>query len=70
MKLLTPHGILLLHDTHPIDEKAISPERCGDGYKAIFELSKNVKDWEMVTLPVHPGLTICRKRSVQLSWGE
>lgn len=69
-QLLRPHGMLLLHDTHPIDMAATDQERCGDGYLSIDELSRLTTDWEMVTIPVHPGLTVCRKRTTQLSWQE
>lgn len=69
-QLLRPHGMLLLHDTHPIDMAATAQERCGDGYLSIDELSRLTAEWEMVTIPVHPGLTVCRKRTTQLSWQE
>ncbi|WP_230969329.1 class I SAM-dependent methyltransferase [Nitrogeniibacter aestuarii] len=69
-ELLTPHGIMMLHDTHPIDTAATSQERCGDGYLAIDRLSRQTDAFEMMTIPVHPGLTICRRRTTQLSWQE
>jgi predicted O-methyltransferase YrrM len=70
IELLRPHGIMLLHDTHPVDDLATSQERCGDGYIAIEELSRVSDEWEMMTIPMHPGLTVCRKRTKQLSWQE
>lgn len=63
-------GIILLHDGYPKDAFHTQKGLCGDGYKAIFELSKVTKDFEMVTLPFHPGLTICRKRIKQVPWLE
>lgn len=65
-----PHGLILLHDTHPMDKAATSPERCGDAYQAIESLSRKFEQFEMMTLPWHPGLTLCRKRTAQLAWQE
>jgi len=65
-----PHGLILLHDTHPLDKAATSQERCGDGYQAIEGLSRKSEQFEMMTLPWHPGLTLCRKRTAQLAWQE
>jgi hypothetical protein len=70
LPFVRPHGVILLHDTHPQDAAATDPERCGDGYLAIRQLSKQTGVFEMMTLPVHPGLTLCRKRQSQLSWQE
>jgi predicted O-methyltransferase YrrM len=70
LPFVAPHGLILLHDTHPIDEAATDGARCGDGYKAIERLSKETEQFEMMTLPLHPGLTLCRKRTAQLSWLE
>ncbi len=65
---VAPHGLILLHDTHPGDVSLIDPKFCGTAYSAISELSLENKEYEMVTIPVSPGLTICRKRKTQLSW--
>ena len=70
IEFLRPHGLLMLHDTHPLDEAATAAERCGDGYLSIDELSRQTERWEMMTVPLHPGLTLCRKRRAQLSWKE
>lgn len=67
---VSPHGLILLHDTHPGDESLISPQYCGTAYAAITELSQNNSEYELVTIPVSPGLTICRKRTSQLNWKE
>lgn len=65
---VAPHGMILLHDTHPGNVALTAPEFCGTAYLAISELSFENKEYEMVTIPVSPGLTICRKRKTQLSW--
>jgi predicted O-methyltransferase YrrM len=53
---ITLHGIILLHDTHPGDKSLIDPKFCGTAYAAISELSKENAEYEMVTIPVSPGL--------------
>jgi len=70
MSFLNPHGLLLLHDTHPLDLAATERLRCDDGHAAIGSLSRQCDEWEMITIPVHPGLTMCRKRTTQLKWQE
>jgi len=63
------HGLILLHDTHPKNIEFAQPSRyCCDAYKAVEELSRSTDKFEMMTIPVHPGLTLCRKRTTQLSW--
>lgn len=32
--------------------------------------SRHTTEYEMVTIPIPPGLIICRKRKTQLSWQE
>jgi len=65
-----PHGLILVHDTHPGDASLLDPGWCGDAYLAIDELQRDARDYEMMTIPVSPGLTLCRKRTSQLSWAE
>ncbi|WP_407313700.1 class I SAM-dependent methyltransferase [Desulfosporosinus sp. SB140] len=65
---VVPHGLILLHDTHPGNVQLIQPEWCGTAYLAIEELMKETRAYELMTIPVSPGLTICRKRQTQLSW--
>lgn len=68
--IVRPHGLILMHDGHPGDASLIRPNACGGVYQAVQELSAENKDYEMATIPMSPGLTICRKRTVQLSWQE
>lgn len=66
--MVSDQGIIIFHDAYPKNKKYASPEYCGDGYRAIWELSKISREFELVTIPVHPGLAICRKRNKQLAW--
>ncbi|HWP97962.1 MAG TPA: class I SAM-dependent methyltransferase, partial [Syntrophomonadaceae bacterium] len=67
---VAPHGLILMHDVHPGNEELIHPTWCGTAFLAAEELSRNTDEYEMMTIPVSPGLAICRKRKVQLSWQE
>ncbi|QGU00165.1 hypothetical protein SYNTR_1571 [Candidatus Syntrophocurvum alkaliphilum] len=70
LPFVAPHGLILLHDVHPGQQYLIQPEWCGTAYLAAEELSKHRDEYEMMTIPVSPGLSICRKRKTQLSWKE
>lgn len=65
---IVDNGLILLHDGYPENKKMTDPGYCGDGYKAIEELSKKTSNFEMCTIPMRPGLTICRKRKKQVKW--
>jgi hypothetical protein len=64
-------GFIFFHDTYPYDESFFSPLACGDVYKTALYIKENlIDDFEIVTLPFNPGLTIVKKikRSKQLSY--
>lgn len=68
---LIDDGIILLHDTYPINTEYLSPNLCYDSYKtALYIKNHMADDFEQVTLPFPPGATIIRKikRSKQLLW--
>lgn len=67
---VSDQGVILLHDGYPKDKKHTDQGYCGDGYKAIRALTAAAakEGYEMMTIPVHPGLTLCRKRSKHLPW--
>lgn len=65
---VSDQGIILLHDTYPKSTEFTASGYCGDGYKAIIELARHTDTYEMVTIPRHPGIAICRKRTKQLPW--
>ena len=62
------HGLILLHDTHPKNYQYADKGYCGDAYLVIEELKNHSDEFEMMTIPIHPGLTLIRKRKTQLSW--
>jgi len=64
--LIKNNGLILLHDSYPKDHESTDSKICGDGYKAIDELTRSANGYEMITILVHPGLTLCRKRDNHL----
>lgn len=67
---VSSHGVILIHDTHPADICETDPRLSDNAFEAIPILQEEADGYEMVTIPVSPGLTICRKRTNQLSWHE
>jgi len=65
---VTDNGLILLHDSFPKEKKGAMRGGAGTVYRAIEKLSKNTKEYEMVTIPIPPGLTILRKRKSQVHW--
>lgn len=64
-------GLILMHDTYPLNEMYTTSSYCDTSYLAAWEIrnSDHYKTrTELITLPVHPGLTIIRKSSRQLFW--
>ena len=70
LELLSDAGLLVLHDTYPRDYSFISEknEWCGDSYKVPNLIENNYKEMRLVTLPIHPGLTIVQKIFRQPHW--
>ncbi len=64
------HGIILLHDTHPKNLQYTDKGYCGDAYLVVEQLKNYQNEIEFMTIPIHPGLTLIRKRRTQLSWGN
>jgi len=60
---VAPHGLILLHDVHPGNAELTHPAWCGTAYQAAEELSRNNNAYEIMTIPVSPGLAVCRKRA-------
>jgi predicted O-methyltransferase YrrM len=65
---ITTRGLVLFHDTYPGSLEYSSPKFCGDGFLAIPILRAQLPDWNFVTLPVHPGLTLASRTDVLPEW--
>lgn len=64
-------GFIFFHDTYPINSDYFHPLQCNDVYKTALYIKENLIDeFEIVTLPIHPGVSIVKKikRSKQLIW--
>jgi methyltransferase family protein len=57
--LVSPDGLILIHDTNPETVEDTDPGLCGSAWRIVARLEGT---YEAVTLPYHPGLTIIRKR--------
>lgn len=56
------NGFVFFHDTYPYDKTLTQTHFCNDCYKTPIEIRKNFSnEWELVTLPFNPGVTICKK---------
>jgi hypothetical protein len=55
-------GFIFFHDTYPYDPSMFVPELCNDVYKTAQYIKTNLMDqFEIVTLPINPGVTIVKK---------
>lgn len=67
--IVNENGLIMMHDTFPIDERQIIKGRCSDSWKVAVHIRKNFsKDFEIITIPIHPGISIIRKSNKQLIW--
>jgi predicted O-methyltransferase YrrM len=66
---MSPDGIIFFHDTYPATKAETAQNLCGDCYKLPEHIRLNYnKEYEILTLPAHPGLSIARK--VKLHIGD
>ena len=68
-------GIILLHDTYPIDKKLLSESHCDSAWEAAAEIRRGYRrfQYEIMTFPgPWAGLSIMRKCSIDkhLFWYE
>jgi len=62
-------GLILLHDTYPVNERLLSPDRCGDAWIVAKSIHKHNNQFEIVTLPgPWAGLSIIRKVTKLHGW--
>jgi predicted O-methyltransferase YrrM len=70
-EMVIEDGFVLLHDTYPCDENMELPNHSYNAWEAALQIKQNFKDqWEILTLPFNPGLTIMKKinHKKQLIW--
>jgi predicted O-methyltransferase YrrM len=62
-------GIIFFHDCYPYSKEWTNPSLCGDGYKTSEVIrKKHFEEFEIITIPVNPGISMARKCSKQLAW--
>ena len=55
-------GFIFFHDTYPYDPVFFDPHACNDAYKTAHYIKQNfIDEFEIVTLPFNPGVTIVKK---------
>jgi hypothetical protein len=63
LKILNEFGVIILHDTDPIELKYIDPGYCGDSYKMDGWVRENYPDLDIMTLPIsEAGLTLIKRK--------
>lgn len=62
-------GYIFFHDCYPYSEYWTSPDLSGDAYKTSELIrKKHNHQFEILTIPVNPGISIARKCTKQLKW--
>lgn len=61
-------GVVCFHDTFPKDISFTSSKLCGDAYLAIPALQNRYPEWNFITLPIHPGLSIATRKNISPDW--
>lgn len=56
------NGFVIFHDTYPYSKEFMETKVRGECYKVPMYIKDNLHtEWELVTLPFNPGLTIAKK---------
>ena len=64
LKILNEFGMIILHDTDPMEKKLLEPIYCSDSYKIDVWLRKNYPDLDIMTLPIsEAGLTLVKRKN-------
>lgn len=62
LNILSEFGMIILHDTDPMEEMYLEPRYCGDSYKMDNWIRENYKDLDVMTLPLtQAGLTLVKR---------
>lgn len=63
LNILNKYGIIILHDTDPIDPSLFDDTRCSDSYK-IVDYIQSLNDYDIITFPfTEAGLSIIKRKS-------
>jgi predicted O-methyltransferase YrrM len=63
------NGFVILHDTYPYTKEFMETKVRGECYKVPMYIKENLHpEWEVVTLPFNPGLTILKKSPGSNIW--
>jgi predicted O-methyltransferase YrrM len=66
---LNNDGFIFFHDCYPYSIDDTSPSLCGDCYKTSEVIRKcHNTEFEIITIPIFPGISIARKCCKQLEW--
>ena len=66
---LNDDGIIFFHDTYPASEYWTHKDLCNDCYKTSEIIRKyHNNEFEIITFPINPGISIARKCKKQLFW--
>lgn len=65
--LVRDQGVIILHDTFPGVPALASSVECSNAWEFAAKLG-TTQEYESMTLPYSPGLTIVRKRTTHLPW--
>ena len=63
LKILNKYGIIVLHDTDPIEQWLLQPHLCNDAYKMIDYIYAYHPELNVITFPIHEtGLSFVMRR--------
>jgi len=63
LKILNEFGMIILHDTDPMEERLIEPRYCSDSYKMDVWIRENYTDFDIMTLPIsEAGLSLVKRK--------
>ena len=65
----TRETLIVLHDTWPKDRQHAEDRYCSDSYRVPAKIRREQgEEWQCVTIPTHPGLTICSQVTALPKW--
>ena len=63
LKFLNEFGMIILHDTDPMEERLIEPRYCSDSYKIDTWVRENYTELDIMTLPIsEAGLSLVTRK--------